>query len=117
MLTRIGLILIALMLALPAVAAPLCHPAPAVAQGDIPTGTGHHAMNGEQARPHHATGGDHQDKAQQAAKRHDCIGCAARFALPQLAGPSPLPPLALTAPVLDPLHGIASSPALPPPRF
>ncbi len=109
MLRHLALFLFSLCLTLPAAAVPLCHAAAQQTAAPMMAthgGMDHHAM------PHSSDG-----KGQPAApRRHDCIGCAARFALPQLIAPAPLAPLAQSLAPLRRLDGIATTPALPPPR-
>lgn len=113
MLRRFTLFLLTVFLALPAVAAPLCHRA---APDFAPTALAHHAGMDHSAMQADGRDRHAHDKRQAEQKSGDCIGCAARFAMPQLLAPPKLAPLAQPMMMLHRLHGIATSPALPPPR-
>jgi hypothetical protein len=122
MLRHIALFLLSLGLALPAIAAPLCHEAaqPAASASADPAMMDHAAMGHATkaaALPHHLAPPHNDGKdSPSPANRHECIGCVARFALPSLISPATLPPTALAPASLPTLRGIASTPDVPPPR-
>ena len=113
MLHRIALTLFLACLALPAMAMPLCHPAPqqhAAMAGMAMTGMDH-------AAPAHGDGDPHRDQGGDAGSAmHNCIGCIARPA-PMAIVPPPLPPEAAAVPrPAARMDGATAPPSTPPPR-
>lgn len=111
MIRQIALALLALFLTLPAAAAPLCHQPPVVAATVDHAGMDHAAMG------HTAPSGDERETPPAMAKQHGCLGCAAPMAAAPAIAMIALPPLAAPIAPIDQLEGLATAPALPPPRI
>lgn len=112
MIHRIALALLVLCLTLPAAAAPLCHatlvaPAPA-----DQTAIDHAAMGHGKPAPTD----DDRLPPPAMAKQHGCLGCAAPVAAAPAVAGNALPPHNVPVARIAVLTGIASAPALPPPR-
>lgn len=112
MIRQIALALLALFLTLPAAASPVCHQPPVAAAAVDHASMDHAAMG-------HTTPAPEEPELPSPpamAKQHGCLGCAAPFAAAPAIAMIALPPLAAPVAHFDPLDGIATAPALPPPR-